>query len=468
MATHAGRLTVNAPSFPTGASPTGSADDELRPIRDRIQRCVAIVMLGFVAAVSFHYWIAAYEEIEYPRSTYLYRCRDAMSGAPWEGVSSFHCFGDLYGQWRVAHLPTPYTQMPWGRSNYLPFAHVLMAPFAPLPYWAVLPLYLACCSAGFFCFCRTALHPLPPAERTIAATALGLMSYPPQILMDRGNVEAFVFLFLALFYLAFTRGRMPLAALSLAAAIDIKGYPVLLSLLFLNRGLIRPFVLCGLTAVVLNVASASMFEGGALRTLGLFLDGVRQYGDSMHGADGIHHGSSLWGLFSILQDRLDGLWPISNICRWLSKHFGLVQAVLAVGLLTLFLTVRLALWEGLTLGCCAMMAMLTASPDYRLVHFLIPIVAFCISREPCRRPVAYATLFGLLLIPKAYISLGGELSSSSLVNPLIMLAMAVMITRDAILRSAEYGPRPYVAIAAALKAEAAEFRHGRSGTLRRS
>lgn len=440
----------------------------LGSLRDRVQRCVAIVMLGFVTAVAFHYWVAAYEGQGYPRATYLYRIDDTM-GVEWEGATRRHCFGDLYGQWRVAQLPTPYTQMPWGQgSNYLPFTHVLMAPFGTLPYWAFLPLYLACCIAGFFSFCRTALTPLPAAERTIAATALGLMSYPPQFLLDRGNVEAFIFLFLALFYMAYTRERPLLAAVSLAAAIAIKGYPVVLSLLFLNRGQIRAFVLCGVASVLLVLASASMFEGGAFRTLGLFLDGVRQYSGTMHGADGIHHGSSLWGLLDILAQRLRWIPPVSAACGWLFDNFRLVQLALAGGMLALFLTVRVAVWEALTLGCCAMMMLLAVSPDYRLVHFLIPIVAFCRSTDPCRWPAAYASLFGLLLIPKDYVSLRGELSSSSLLNPLIMIALCGMIACDAALRSATYGPRPLVAIAAALRAGIAGLVAPFTPSLRRS
>ena len=423
-----------------------SADEAATAIRPRMAPCVAVVLFGFVAAVSFHYWIAAYDAGVYPASTYLFRPADRMEGAPWPGASKHHCFGDFYSVWILANLPTPYEPVAWGRSNYLPLLHALMLPLGMVPFWAIVPVYLAACAFGFFWFCARSLKDLPVADRVIAATALGLMSYPPQILLDRGNTESLVFLFLALFSGYLLRGSSYLAAISLAAAIASKGYPVIFSLLFLARGEVRQFVVCGFASVLFMVLSASLFAGGTIHNLRECIAGIAHYSQLMSSAEGIQHGSSAWGMLGILKDLLQGLWPVDAVCRWLFKNFTIVQLSLAAGLAYAILALRLRIWESLTLFCCAMMMLLSSGPDYRLIHFLIPITVFFRSNELCRWPVAYSTVFGLLLIPKAYVIIRGEISSSSLLNPILMLGLVGMIIWEASGRGldvGEAGPLPY-------------------------
>lgn len=416
--------------------------DALASLRSRVSPCVAVVMLGFVAAVSFHYWIAFYDGYGYPASTYLFRPADTM-GVAWQGASKVHCFGDFYSCWIMANLPTPYQPVPWGKSNYLPMLHALMLPFGKVPFWAILPVYLAACASGVFWFCLRSLRELPVADRVIAATALGLMSYPPQILLDRGNTESFVFLFLALFSVCLLRGAGYLAAVSLAAAIASKGYPVIFSLLFLARGEVKQFLVCGFATVLFLLMSASLFAGGAIHNLQECFAGIAHYTRITSNADGIQHGSSLWGMLCILADLLAGVWPLDAICRWSAENFRVMQLALAAGLTYAVLGLRLRTWEALALCCCGMMLLLASGPDYRLIHFLIPITVFFRSEEPCRWPVGYATLFGLLLIPKAYVIVGGEISTSSLLNPMLMIVLVGMIIREARGRGLEAGPLPY-------------------------
>jgi hypothetical protein len=416
---------------------------DLTRMRTRMQWCVAVVMLGFVAAIYLHYWITAYEGGVYPPATYLYRPQDTM-GVAWEGVSSLHCFGDLYGQWLVARLPTPYVMMPWGQgSNYLPFTHVLMLPSRLLPYWAVLPLFLAATAGGCFWFCYRALERLEKPERVIAATALALMSYPVQILLDRGNVEAFVFAFLAGFHLLYTARRPHLAAASLAAAIAIKGYPAVFGLVFLNRGQVRPLLLCGALAALLTLASAGCFAGGVIGTLQACLAGMAQYASTKVSDDGIACGSSLWGLMAITAYLTSWAPEFRDPLLWLVQHFKIMQVAIAAGLVVVFSAVRFRLWEALSLCCFAMMSLLAVGPDYRLVHWLIPTAAFCASNRAVRWPRAYAVLLGLLLIPKGLV-IAGEVKLSAFFNPLIMLVICGMVVTEAVARHS--GTRPYVLV----------------------
>lgn len=422
-----GRSSVAAPRVP---QPITAAT---RGSRERMQLCVAVVMLGFVAATYLHYWIGVYEGSGYPESTYLYRPMDSM-GVTWQGAARNHCFSDFYGQWIVAGLPTPYTQMPWGQgSNYLPFTHVLMMPVGVVPYWAALPVYLALTAGVCFWYCWHGLRPLPGVERTIGATALALMAYPVQFLLDRGNIETLVFAFLVGFHLLYAARRPYLAAASLAGAIAIKGYPAVFGLVFLNRGQLKPLLVCGVVAVLLTLQSAQCFEGGMARTLQACLAGMNQYAASRPLGEMIGGGSSLWGLAVILASLFG--WSVVLRAPFLAvaENFPVVQVILAVGLVAAFTLLRFRLWESLALCCFAMMALLKVGPDYRLVHWLLPVMAFIGARGRPRWATASAVLLGLLLIPKGIV-LGGEVKITALFNPLIMLAIVGLIVAEAAAR----------------------------------
>jgi hypothetical protein len=92
------------------------------------------------------------------------------------------------------------------------------------------------------------------------------------------------------------------------------------------------------------------------------------------------------------------------------------------------------LWRKVALLALAMILLPQVSPDYKLMHVFIPLFLFINKPAAQRRDVLYTILFALLLIPKSYLRLAPfpEASSSLLLNPLIMLALAGVIVSEGI------------------------------------
>lgn len=62
------------------------------------------------------------------------------------------------------------------------------------------------------------------------------------------------------------------------------------------------------------------------------------------------------------------------------------------------------IWKRVALLVCAMCLLPYTSTDYKLLHFFLPIFLFVNHPRPERYDMLYAVLFGLLLIPKSYVT----------------------------------------------------------------
>jgi hypothetical protein len=408
----------------------GIGGDEQR-MRSRAQVIAIVISAGFVAAVYFHYWLAAYEGLSYPRATYLCRTDDNMPLAtmhvPWSVVSKRHCFGDLYAPYLQTLRFAPYGSEGIFPSNYLPFTHALMVPATLLPYDLLLPSYLACFAAGTFAFCLWGVRELPWLDRVIFALPVALMSYPPQFLMDRGNLEGLVFAFTALFYICYSQRKTNAAACFLAAAIAMKGYPVAYSLFFALNAQWRQLFLCAAVSIVLTLASAAIFEGGMVHTAVEAVSSIKRYGASIQSEDGMRHACSLYGLLSIIRDSVVA-WPLPSAgVSLVMAEYKWVQWVAALGILVACVAWPLREWEILSLLTFSFLLLPLSSPDYRLIYLFLPMVAFIRCPKSELRALPIATLAATLCIPKAFIYISYEITIGCIINPLLMVGAAIFL-----------------------------------------
>lgn len=400
-------------------------------LRTRSQVFSIVISAGFVAAVYFHYWLTAYGGASYPQSTYLFRPDDKMAAATmqvvWKDVSARHCFGDLYAPYLQTLRRAPYASEGIFPSNYLPFTHALLLPFTFLPYDLLLPHYLACFAAGVFAFCLWAVKELPWRDRLIFAVPMAFMSYPPQILMDRGNLEGLVFAFTALFYFSYSTNKTYAAACYLAAAIAMKGYPVAYSLLFVLHSQWRQFFLCAAVSIVLTLASAALFEGGMWHNLMAISAGITNYVTVMKTDEGVQHACSLYGLLSITRRFVAESPPLELAVSCAMANYKWIQGIIAVSFLAACVALPLRFWEILCLLSLSFLLLPLSSPDYRLIHVLLPIVAFIRSPERDSRDAIIGAAAAILLIPKGFVLLSSEIGIGSVINPLLMSCAAIGI-----------------------------------------
>ena len=111
-------------------------------------------------------------------------------------------------------------------------------------------------------------------------------------------------------------------------------------------------------------------------------------------------------------------------------------AVLYMFLIALYIIKREDdLWKQAALLVCTFNLLPYVSGDYRLIHLFLPLLLFVNSKERSRFDILYTILFGLLLIPKAYLVFKGirsdsgfsDVSISVVINPLLMIILTLTI-----------------------------------------
>lgn len=91
-------------------------------------------------------------------------------------------------------------------------------------------------------------------------------------------------------------------------------------------------------------------------------------------------------------------------------------------------------WKQISLIVFSTFLLPHVSYDYKLIFILIPIMAFITSKDQSRFDLIYATLFGLMIVPKTFWIIAGEGPDSiwvgSLLNPLILTLFSFLIISD--------------------------------------
>jgi len=411
-----------------------ATSDAPRPASDRLSKAdklrlaSVVVMAGFALAVTVHYVYGAYCGYRYPYDTYLFRPFDTLEGDTL--ATTNHCFGDLlavciHAENRdpyFAEIPVPHSTPMDFPSNYFPFGAILPYPLTLIPY----PLAVVVFAAGFIAmlawFNAAFMRTGAPLTDAVPIVALTLMNYPAQVILDRGNIEAFVFAFLAGFTVLLVRRRPGPAAGMLGAAIAMKAAPVVFLPLMHKVGGRRGVVVAGAAAAGLTLASLLLFKSPIQVTVPRLLEVLGNYSaDTGAGIGPANHASGLYGLIAI------GAWttqldPIAGpVWRGLSAVYPLIAAAILAGSMLLSVVLPMKLWEVATVAAVCLVMLPTASPDYRLIHMLIPFALFVNSRTGRREGLVTTVLFALLFVPKSWVIIAREVTLNSALNPMIQI-----------------------------------------------
>jgi hypothetical protein len=410
--------------------PSLSATNRTLSKADKLRIATLILMVGFSLSVFAHYWLGAYCGYRYPYSTYLLRPSDTMVTD--NIVTRNHCFGDLLAVCIHAENRDPYfasIPQPFGEprsfpSNYFPFGAMLPYPLTFVPYpWAVgifIVAFVTILLAFNWYFMRTG----EPYADAISITALTLMNYPAQVVVDRGNIEAFVFAFLAGFIVLLIRRQLGPSAALLGAAIAMKAVPVVFLPLCYKFAKRRGLAIAAGTAVLLSVISLLLMSRPVyLSVLRLISVLFRYSGSVTAGLESANHSSSLYGLFAIgswFSQLSPGLAPIWD---FFLSSYTLIAAVILLGSMAACVLLPMKLWEIVTVSTVCLVLLPQGSPDYRLIHMMLPFALFVNSKTDRTSGLLTTVLFSLLFIPKSFIILAHETSLNSVLNPLLMLAL---------------------------------------------
>jgi hypothetical protein len=411
---------------------SSSSDRRTFSKADKLRLAALILMVGFSVSVFIHYWLGAYCGYRYPYSTYLLRPGDTMFLD--NIVTKNHCFGDLlavciHAEKRdpyFASIPQPFDEPRSFPSNYFPFGAMLPYPLTLVPYpWAV-GIFIAGFAAMLLAFNWYFMRTGEPYGDAISIAALTLMNYPAQVLVDRGNIEALVFAFLAGFIVLLIRRQMQPSAALLGAAIAMKAVPVVFLPMCYKAAKRRGVGIAVGTAAVLTVASLLLMSRPVHLSVLRLISVLFQYsGNVTTGLEAASHSSSLYGLFAI------GAWlsqaspDTSAVWTGLLGGYTLIAASILIASMAACVLLPMRLWEMATVATVCLVLLPQGSPDYRLIHLMIPFALFVNSKTDHKTGLINTVLFSLLLVPKSFVVLAHETSLNSVLNPIIMLVLLV-------------------------------------------
>lgn len=262
---------------------------------------------------------------------------------------------------------------------------------------------------------------------------IALCGYPFLFAIDRGNIEMYLFIILSLFVLLFRAQRYFFASLFLALGIGMKLFPAVFVILYLKQKKYRELMYVGgWLAVIAGVLS--MFQDWNVimaRTDAFFILYMRDYtiGDA-----GLGHGNSIYGmlktlLYAIAPGQAPHQWLRENSAVILRSYTVFTFMIYGCYAAFIYFSKNLTYWKQVALLTALFCLLPNVSGDYKLLHLYIPLLLF-FDTPAARYDVAYARIFGLLLIPKAYFYLRSGGGMSTIAEPMLMMCLVGLITYD--------------------------------------
>lgn len=381
-----------------------------------------IILLGLGFSVGYHYYYGVLKGKPYPYTTFLF-LPDAR-------------FSDYSDVIRDSHSLDPYLEY---KSAQYPFLIILGYLFSLTSNNSYI-FYLGLVSSMFIFFSFIYLRGKNWYTNAVPVFIISLLNYPFLLVVDRGNFESLLFVFLLLFLLFYTKKQYSISALILAFAISMKIYPAVLLVLFISEKRVRAIVTCLASTAVITFASLLCFRGGVLPNLEFLLQGSNISSNSIFtqftsiNSSMVQRGVSLLTFIKIFyfETRLLPDFIKNNFMSF----YVVLAAILAVPVILYVIFVEKETWKKVTLLIFSILLLPTISADYKLLHIFIPLYLFINKERQSKFDILYLLMFGLLLIPKDYYyfasvysdALGShDISIAVVINILTMCMMSIFI-----------------------------------------
>jgi hypothetical protein len=386
----------------------------------KIRITVAIILIGFVSSVFFHYLESVYLNLPYPHNTFLFTPSDR--------------FADFFVLYDVMQYRQPYIgDHP---SAQYPFLNLISYGFGSLPKIESFIIYIVLFIYVFLIFTILYTYSDDPKKHISEIFIITLLTYPILFTIDRGNLETLVMISLFAFVFSYQKKKYFLSTVFLAFAIAMKLFPIVLVVVYLSDKKYKEIFLTGLFTGLLTVISLLFFKGGFLENLTLLAGGANLVflnrflgGDLM-----VQRGVSLFTLTKIFLIETNLLQKV-NMSEFLGIYIKIAMvAGLFIAAYVVFLEKEF--WKKVAVLVVAMLLLPQVSADYKLIHVFIPLFLFFNAPKRSRLDWVYIVLFGLLLIPKDYYWLGNvisdadvaDISISVIINCIVLIAMLFLIT----------------------------------------
>jgi len=386
----------------------------------RIDLVSLIVLAGFVASVFICYVRGTYLGLGYPFNTFLFQPADR--------------FMDYFNGLTYATAGHGEGMVGMGGLAYLLFHFFYHISFGNA--YFSLAVYTIAMAVFVLCYNLRNLWSGPFPKMSLVRLArnlfiLSFLSYPVLFTLDRGNVEACAFIFLSLFVYLYCSNRAGISTLFLAAATALKVYPFVFIILYLADKKYKESAIFVALLLFMSAFTYDPAQGFSFHLLN-FISTVRGSADPAQsynalyviGDAGTAFCSSAFGAVKAAMYVFghQDLRPL--LLRLISTYH--TAALLLFGFVALYIViVEKSLWKRIAILTLSMIFFPYVTGDYRLLHLYIPMWLFLNSEEKGEADLLYTILFALLLIPKAYYLIKGDVSVSVILNPLIIFLLLV-------------------------------------------
>ncbi len=396
----------------------------------KLEIVATIIIIGFVIAVFYHYFIGVYLGRVFPFNTFL--C------VPWDVFMDFfnnykQITSTGHGVYTIGH----------DFSNYfifLPYLFHLPNQFlAYVVYAGIFILYLFC--FNYFNIKKHGEFYGMDWNLLRNSFVFTLMTYPVLFALDRGNCEMYIFIIMSLSMLFYYKKKYLVSAILLGLAVHTKIYYAVFLLLyfadkkyreigvvillffilpfislFIDKWLFSSVQFSGSIFIFLKSAGSSENSYNSIYVLG---DAGAAYCSSLYGA-------FKGGLYLIFPNIQAGSPPIQNLFK---LYFPV--SLLYAGITALYIIfIEKEEWRKVALVTFSLILFPFVTGDYRLIMLFIPLWMFINSNEQSRYNVLYAILFGLLLIPKDYYIIRDWISISVIINPILIIIFMTFLINE--------------------------------------
>lgn len=378
--------------------------------REKLWGLLAVLTGGLAAALAMCVYYRSQGMVDYPYGSFLFVAADR--------------FNDLFNTFDVMRFVSDPYSAPRPGSEYFPFTYLVLKLVPSFncryviyfSYTLFLGFYLVsafavCCRRGYLAIA--------------GLLAILLLNYPLWYLLDRGNIDFLVYIFIFLFVWCYRQKYDWPAVLFLIGAVNLKLYPAILAVLYLKDRQYRKFFAAAFGSLALFGLSLWSL-GGNWR--GFFANLQRFQERYVFSLDGINCSHSLFGWFKLWAHEL------GNVDQFAGYTFGYtVLALILAALVSIYVIwVEKVFWKNLYLLLAMMLLLPHTSFDYRMIVLVIPMLYFLADDQAERHWLWYALTWGVLLMPIHWIFDFGsdQRQLSTMVRAPLLTAMALFIMLD--------------------------------------
>lgn len=338
-------------------------------------------------------------------------------------------------------------------ADYTPFAILFFTAFALIPVKSSAFLYLALTLVALLVPLWILLSPLDVARRCLVLAPLVLLTTPMAGILDRGNDFGFTIALVSLALLAWRSERWWWCGALLAAAIALKGYPIVLLVVPLALRRVRFAIGVAVAAVGANFLSLLVIPGGFSQNLHAAIPALTS--QKLTSASQL----DTWGLYSLIPKTIGLFSGTGHLASWLNPH-GVKLWVLPIVYLAFVAVIvwrrRVPEWCWGPLSLASLQLVPPLSGVYTTGWALLAGVWFCVgSVVPETWTVArsdhqvssYAALrilvglaIGVTLVPSivSFAGVGGvSIVATKYLSPLLLVAAVCLALTQSIIRANE-------------------------------